>query len=184
MLPPGLRNGSVIPGGPIWTPTTKAKKGHDLPLNYLEVDREYPGVQQASLEIFQAIGEIADRAGYIQGDGKFEGSFYRGSWRWCDERGTTDSSRYVSKKEYEEQFVGKGGSLPASKDKEILRKAGQKLGIDLLDPTSEEDRERVKQIRFPLDVIEEMQAASQEIFGALTGHSLKQFQREVMGIRS
>lgn len=182
-LPPGLRDGSVIPGGPIWTPTTKAEKGHDLALNYEEVNTKKPGVQQASLELFNAIWKIADNAGYVEVDGKFEGSYVDEKWRWCDERGTTDSSRYVSKAAYQKQFVEEGGTLPSSKDKEILRKAGKKLGIDKLDPLKDEDRQHVLSLHFPPEVLDEMQAASNEIFEAFTGHTLKQFQKEVMDIR-
>lgn len=187
VLPLGLRDGSVIPGGPISTPTTKAMEGHDEACDHKEVERVEPGVQGLALTVFKAMTKLADNAGYILADAKMEGGRYilysQLRFAWGDERGTTDASRYIPKKAYQEQFVEKGGPLPSTRDKEILRKAGKAFGINELDPLREEDRNYVLGVRFPHEVIEEMQGANEEIVQALTGHSIAQFQKEVMGVR-
>ncbi len=151
-LPRGLRNGSMIPNGPIWTPTTKAHTGHDEPLDFREADEAYPGLQEFSLQIFRKLSEFARARGVLVLDKKDEFGTYcehddaEGENKLCiaDEVGTPDSSRFVSMAAYAKQFMRDGGALPPSRDKELLRSWGKEAGVPQRDPLNQEYRRAVR----------------------------------------
>lgn len=133
-FPDGLKKNSALRSA-IITPTTKAPKGeHDEPVTCDEVvslgllDSEmWAEVQEVSLAIFAKGQEVADEAGLILADTKYEfGLTSTGELMIIDELHTPDSSRYWRKDNYEQLLAN--GSEPESFDKEIIRRVFRELG--------------------------------------------------------
>lgn len=105
-LPAGLQESSALPE-PLFTPTTKAEEGHDMPVTEAEGKAiigavVYERVKAASLEIFRLGTEKAAASGLILADTKFEfGTDENGVMHLMDEVLTPDSSRYWPASDYE-----------------------------------------------------------------------------------
>jgi phosphoribosylaminoimidazole-succinocarboxamide synthase len=120
-LPDGLKKNDRLPQ-PIITPTTKATDGgHDRPITSAEIVREglvdsdlWAEVEAAALAIFARGQHIAQQAGLILVDTKYEFGLIDGKLALIDEIHTPDSSRYWTAASYE---TGK----PEHYDKEFLR---------------------------------------------------------------
>lgn len=97
-LPAGLEESAKLPE-PIFTPTTKAEEGHDLPITYKELENMV-GVELAeelrrtSLSFFKVGAQKAEEAGIIIADTKFEFAILDGELIVVDEIFTPDSSRF------------------------------------------------------------------------------------------
>jgi phosphoribosylaminoimidazole-succinocarboxamide synthase len=120
-LPAGLRQADKLPA-PIFTPTTKAPKGHhDEPINDAQGaaaigDRLYAQVKAASLALYQFGHDRARQAGMILADTKFEfGTDAAGNLFLIDEVLTPDSSRYWPAADY------RPDCSPPSYDKQFVR---------------------------------------------------------------
>jgi phosphoribosylaminoimidazole-succinocarboxamide synthase len=117
-LPPGLKNGSQLPR-PIFTPSTKAEKGHDINVSDADAkkivsEETYNAVKELSLKIYSTAADYAKTRGIILADTKFEFGFHNGKIILIDEVLTPDSSRYwpldkyvvgVNQPSYDKQFV-------------------------------------------------------------------------------
>ena len=119
-LPEGLRESDQLPE-PIFTPTTKAASGHDMPVTYSEVVAQI-GVAQAetlrdlTLKLYAEAAQHAIARGIIIADTKFEfGRLPDGKIILIDEVLTPDSSRFWDADRYEP------GGAQASYDKQYLR---------------------------------------------------------------
>ncbi len=120
-LPAGLEKGSRLPE-PIFTPTTKAEKGHDEPMSLGEVERvvgkELAGrLQVASLSLYTRAHDIAAARGVLLADTKFEWGL-AGSAKdltLADEVLTPDSSRFWPAEDY------RPGEEQPSFDKQFIR---------------------------------------------------------------
>lgn len=104
-LPAGLQESSQLPE-PLFTPTTKAEAGHDMPVTEEEA-KEIVGVdifdmtKEATLKLYQLGTETAAKAGLILADTKFEfGTDDSGALYLIDEVLTPDSSRYWPQEGY------------------------------------------------------------------------------------
>jgi phosphoribosylaminoimidazole-succinocarboxamide synthase len=126
-FPEGLKKNQALPE-PIITPTTKGgKTGHDERLTCAEVtekglldEKTWAQVQVAALAIFKRGQEVANKAGLILVDTKYEfGIASDGSVMLIDEVHTPDSSRYWKADTYEEKF--NAGEEPENFDKEFVR---------------------------------------------------------------
>ena len=89
-------NGSPTP---IFTPTTKAAEGHDLPLTPDEaIDLVGRGLaerlKELTLALYERIAATAAERGIILADTKFEFGFAGGELMLVDEVGTPDSCRF------------------------------------------------------------------------------------------
>ncbi len=142
-LPGGLLESERLPE-PIFTPTTKAEEGHDLPLtfhdmvviledwmeeksisfeetNYANAEILSEKIVSVSLEIYSMAHRLMMEKGIIIADTKFEFGFVknesRGGFELCliDEVLTPDSSRFWLKDEYSP------GQPQKSLDKQVLR---------------------------------------------------------------
>ncbi len=118
-LPAGLVQSDKLPE-PIFTPTTKAKKGHDQPMTFDEVTAELGGelasrLRRLSIGLYKAGAAYAKERGIILADTKFEFGLLDGELLLCDEALTPDSSRYWDEKAYEP------GRPQDSFDKQIVR---------------------------------------------------------------
>lgn len=119
-LPNNLLESSQLPR-PLFTPTTKAQTGHDIPIS-LNKAGEIVGkevldkVEALSLKIFNFASEKVQRSGLILADTKFEfGLDDQGNLFLIDEVLTPDSSRYWFKENYVEGI----GQDPV--DKQFIR---------------------------------------------------------------
>jgi phosphoribosylaminoimidazole-succinocarboxamide synthase len=97
-LPEGLVESDRLPE-PIFTPTTKAETGHDLPLTPEEaIDLVgkglYERLKELTLTIYTRLAETAAARGIIVADTKIELGFADGELILIDEVGTPDSSRF------------------------------------------------------------------------------------------
>ena len=119
-LPAGLKESQKLPK-PLFTPTTKAAEGHDMPITNSECakilgEELFSQIKSASLKLYEMGAKKAAECGIILADTKFEfGTDAEGKVYLIDEVLTPDSSRYWPADKYE---VGK--SQP-SYDKQYVR---------------------------------------------------------------
>lgn len=121
-LPEGLNKNDKLPR-PIITPTTKALDGaHDEPLSPQEIIERgllsaelWGQVSEAALALFARGQQLAQRAGLILVDTKYEFGLVDGTLTLIDEVHTPDSSRYWTQESYG------AGRTPTHLDKELLR---------------------------------------------------------------
>ena len=99
-LPPGLGDGSMLPG-PVFTPATKAPRGeHDMNIPVSAVAERLGGavaaeLERITLEVYRRGAEIAAGRGIIVADTKIELGFDAGgALLLADEVLTPDSSRF------------------------------------------------------------------------------------------
>jgi phosphoribosylaminoimidazole-succinocarboxamide synthase len=133
-FPEGLRKNQLLPE-PIITPTTKGgASGHDERLTCAEVVERgilpadtWDQVQAAALAVFKRGQEIAQQAGLILVDTKYElGRDAEGRTLLIDEVHTPDSSRFWKGDTYQWQF--EAGEEPENFDKEFVRLAYAEKG--------------------------------------------------------
>jgi len=97
-LPPGLTESAELPE-PIFTPSTKAAEGHDLPISYDELEsligEEHANiVRLRSLAMYTYARTVAAERGIIIADTKFEFGVWNEEVILIDEVLTPDSSRF------------------------------------------------------------------------------------------
>ena len=133
-FPEGLRKNQALPKA-IITPTTKGgPSGHDERLTCAEVVEQgyldaptWEEVQAAALALFQRGQAVAEKAGLILVDTKYEfGRAPDGEVLLIDEVHTPDSSRFWKADTYAERF--EGGEEPENFDKEFIRLAYAEKG--------------------------------------------------------
>jgi phosphoribosylaminoimidazole-succinocarboxamide synthase len=159
-LPPGLKQASQLPE-PIFTPATKAEKGHDENIDMQRCaqilgDEIANRVKTLSLEIYSRGREHAAQKGIIVADTKFEFGTIDGELLLIDECLTPDSSRFWPKDEYAV------GQSPPSFDKQFVRDYLETLDWDKTPPAP----------RLPKDVIGKTSAKYLEAFRRLTGNEI------------
>ena len=119
-LPKYLIEAGLLPE-PIFTPTTKAEQGHDLPLTDEAAEQQlgsatFRQVRQRSLSLYNAARTRAEKAGIILADTKFEfGTDTKGNLLLIDELLTPDSSRFWPSDHWQP------GRTPPSFDKQFVR---------------------------------------------------------------
>ena len=132
-LPSDLQESSQLPQ-PLFTPTTKAASGHDMPIDCTDGakligENPFQRIHDLSIELYQMGVERADTADIILADTKFEfGTDAEGQIHLIDEILTPDSSRYWSKNTYQP-----GGAQP-SYDKQFVRDYLESLEWDKAPP--------------------------------------------------
>lgn len=133
-LPDGLQRDTLLPTALI-TPTTKGEAGeHDEPLSVDDVTARglvepalWEKVKAAALGLFAYGQQVADAAGLILADTKYEfGIDSSGRLLLIDEMHTPDSSRFWEKSSYATRLAA--GEDPESLDKEPIRRALSKTG--------------------------------------------------------
>jgi phosphoribosylaminoimidazole-succinocarboxamide synthase len=159
-LPAGLKLASQLPE-PIFTPATKAEKGHDENIDMKRCaqilgDEIANRVKKLSLEIYSRGREHAARKGIIVADTKFEFGTVDGELLLIDECLTPDSSRFWPKDEY---VVGQS---PPSFDKQFVRDYLETLAWNKTPPAPP----------LPKEIIEKTSAKYLEAFRRLTSKEL------------
>ncbi len=111
LLPEGLLRYQPLPE-PLFTPTTKAEKGHDEDVTLDDIVRVHGSerahkMRDASVALFRRGQELALRGGMVLIDTKFELGFddAMGGLYLIDECLTPDSSRYVRDTEHAAKFA-------------------------------------------------------------------------------
>jgi len=162
-LPEGLVESARLPE-PIFTPTTKATRGHDVPLTIGET-RELVGVglaeklKELTLSIYERAASIALDRGIILADTKLEFGFADGELLLVDEVCTPDSSRLWPADRY-----APGGPQP-SFDKQFVRDWLDASGWDHEPPAPE----------LPGNVVSQTSARYREAYRRLTGEPLDDY---------
>jgi phosphoribosylaminoimidazole-succinocarboxamide synthase len=168
-LPEGLVESDRLPE-PIFTPTTKAATGHDLPLTPEET-AELIGVglaeklKELTLTIYERAASVALERGIILADTKFEFGLAGGELILIDEVGTPDSSRFWPADRFE---PGRG---QPSFDKQFVRDWLDASGWDHEPPPPE----------LPAEVAERTAATYEEAYERITGEPFARY-RSRMGV--
>jgi phosphoribosylaminoimidazole-succinocarboxamide synthase len=123
-LPEGLRKNDRLPA-PVITPTTKATEGgHDERLTRDQIIYQrivepalWEQIEDIAVRLFTYGQSVAEKAGLILVDTKYEFGLIDGKLTLIDEIHTPDSSRYWTAESYQP-----GGDEPENMDKEYLRK--------------------------------------------------------------
>lgn len=121
-LPDGLKEADKIPGGAIFTPSTKAALGlHDENIAYAECERLLgrslaEKVKRCAISLYTEAADYAHTRGIIIADTKFEFGLDKTNQLYLiDEALTPDSSRFWPIEAYQP------GSNPPSYDKQFIR---------------------------------------------------------------
>jgi phosphoribosylaminoimidazole-succinocarboxamide synthase len=169
-LPDGLVESERLPQ-PIFTPTTKAATGHDLPLTFDQA-AELVGADVAArlrdltLSLYQAAAAHALERGIILADTKFEfGRVDDGRVLLIDEALTPDSSRFWPADAYEP------GHGQPSFDKQFVRDWLDASGWDHEPPPP----------ALPPDVVEQTASRYREAYERITGEPFDAYLRR-MGV--
>jgi phosphoribosylaminoimidazole-succinocarboxamide synthase len=157
-LPHGLLEGSRLPE-PVYTPTTKAERGHDEPMTFDEVVGVVGAgtaarLRDLTLEVYRRGAQLAAERGVIIADTKLEwGLDADGELVLADEVLTPDSSRFWLASEWEP------GRPQRSLDKQFVRDWSATLDWDRKPPGPE----------VPPDVVEATRNRYIELYERLTG---------------
>jgi phosphoribosylaminoimidazole-succinocarboxamide synthase len=159
-LPPHLKENEQL-HEPIFTPTTKADEGHDMPLTMKKLEAmvgiEVAGqLQEASMELYTYARNYALTKGIIIADTKFEFGMVNNKLILIDEMLTPDSSRF-----WEASAYVPGQSQP-SFDKQPIRDYLALAGWNKLPPAPP----------LPGIIIEETTRRYREVYLRLTGKEL------------
>lgn len=184
-LPPGLHDGSRLPES-MFTPSTKAEDDHDQNIDAQGVIDTYgERIRDLTLGLYMRAAEFAWSRGIIIADTKFE---FSTDFVLCDEKLTPDSSRFWDIRQWEEAAAEK--RAPCGYDKEPVRQWGLTfktpfgVSFNRLRPTDPAHVAWVHGLEIPQEVVDSTTARYLEVFKRLTGQSLQEFQREVMGIKA
>ena len=156
-FPAGLQESDQFPE-PLFTPSTKAKSGHDINISIAEM-KKLVGSEVAdtlndySLKIYNTAVKYARKRGIIIADTKFEFGMYNDEIIWIDEALTPDSSRFWPAESYEP------GKPQPSYDKQYVR--------DYLNSTGWDHNSAPP--RLPKQVIAETSKKYQEAYEKITG---------------
>ncbi|MHB8831141.1 MAG: phosphoribosylaminoimidazolesuccinocarboxamide synthase [Patescibacteria group bacterium] len=183
-LPPNLQDGDRLPF-PIFTPSTKAKEGHDEHITADSVTEKYgTRIERASLQLYQAAEQFARNKGIILADTKFEWGLdpETGKLVLADEVLTPDSSRFWDSVAWEKMQKSQFRSSPTSHDKQFVREWGKTRGIDKRDPCTLENLGYVHGLEVPAKVIQRTTQIYRYIFWRLTGEKLEKFQLSNMDL--
>ncbi len=158
-LPSGLKESDKLPE-PIFTPTTKAEAGHDLPITEKDVinlvGKETAAfLKEKTIALYQAAASYADKKGIIIADTKFEFGFWDEQIILIDEILTPDSSRFWPKDQYQP------GKSQASFDKQFLRNYLISINWDKEPPAP----------KLPDNIVEKTREKYLEAYTKLTGKS-------------
>jgi len=159
--PIGLKESQELPA-PLFTPTTKAEAGHDLPLSQKQLvdlvgNKTAGALEEKSIALYSYARKYAYDQSIIIADTKFEFGFYDREIILIDEALTPDSSRFWDADQY------KPGCSQPNYDKQYVRDWLIASGWDKNPPAPQ----------LPHDVVEATAERYREAYLLLTGRKLK-----------
>ena len=159
-LPEGLKESDKLPE-PIFTPTTKEEKGHDINVSESYLIERFGEVliskiKEISLALYKKASLYSEEKGIIIADTKFEFGFFGDELILIDEALTPDSSRFWPKDNYSP------GSPQPSFDKQFVRDYLETLNWDKTPPAPE----------LPEDIVNKTTQKYKEALFRLTGETL------------
>ncbi len=165
-LPAGLAQAERLPA-PIFTPTTKAEQGHDLPLSDVDAaalvgDEVFEQLRDLTLRVYEFGAQLAHSRGLILADTKLEFGTIDADLLVIDEMLTPDSSRYWSAEDYQV------GISPPSFDKQYVRDHYLSIGWNQEPPAPP----------LPAAVIEATRSKYVEAYELITGASFDEWHGE------
>jgi phosphoribosylaminoimidazole-succinocarboxamide synthase len=167
-LPEGLRESDRLPA-PIFTPSTKAEVGHDENIGFDAAVELVGGemaerVRDVALRLYRRGAEIAEKAGILLADTKFElgTALDSGELILIDEVLTPDSSRFWDASAYEP------GRAQASYDKQPIRDWLETQPWDKTYPGPE----------LPAEIVDGTRARYVAAFERITGASFQRYLQE------
>ncbi|MDD5312759.1 MAG: phosphoribosylaminoimidazolesuccinocarboxamide synthase [Dehalococcoidia bacterium] len=157
----GLKESQELPE-PLFTPTTKAEAGHDLPMSKKELANlvgksAAAGLEEKSIALYQFARDFAIERGIIIADTKFEFGYVDDEIVLIDELLTPDSSRFWDASRY------KAGRSQPSYDKQFVRDWLIASGWDQKPPAP----------ALPKDIILSTAERYRQAYFLLTGRILK-----------
>jgi phosphoribosylaminoimidazole-succinocarboxamide synthase len=159
-LPAGMKDGDEFPSA-IFTPSTKAEKGHDENISEVQAKKlvgaeTFETVRTKAIELYDSADAYARERGLVLADTKFEfGLDKNGKVILIDEALTPDSSRYWLEEKYD---VG----ILESLDKQYVRDYLERLGWNKSPPPPP----------LPADVIRNTTERYLQAYAMLTGKKL------------
>ena len=156
-MPEGLVQGDKLPE-PIFTPSTKAKDGHDMNITYDELVEEIgedlaSQLRDKSLALYKKVEEYANEKGIILADTKLEFGMDGDTLVLGDEIFTPDSSRFWDKADYQP------GRAQKSFDKQYLREYLETIDWDKQYPAP----------TLPQEILDKTLEKYQDAYEKLTG---------------
>jgi phosphoribosylaminoimidazole-succinocarboxamide synthase len=160
-LPPGLRDSDRLPQA-IFTPSTKAEKGHDENISEEQAGKiigheNIRRLKELTLMLYTRGVDYASTRGIIICDTKFEFGTIDGKISIVDEMLTPDSSRFWPADKYSP------GKPQPSFDKQFVRDYLEKIGWNKQPPAPD----------LPDDIVKATSAKYVEALRVLTGRELK-----------
>jgi phosphoribosylaminoimidazole-succinocarboxamide synthase len=156
-IPKGRKESDQL-AEPIFTPSTKAEKGHDVNISFKDVEKEIGAglagkIRKTSLELYQKASLFAVSKGVIIADTKFEFGLVGDDLVLIDEIFTPDSSRFWPLAHYEP------GRPQPSLDKQFVR--------DYLETTTWDKNTPPPEL--PAEIVAKTSQKYLEIYKVLTG---------------
>lgn len=178
-LPDGMTRGQELPEEFRFTPTTKAKKGHDINVTVAEVEAQYPGITKFANRVGNAIRENVELNGGRLIDIKIEVAYDSTTDEFilCDEI-SPDSCRFCLGADYARLIAGEDIDFY---DKEFGRQWAAARGARALDPLNAAHIKRVAAWRPPPEFIREFLRRYEVACTFLAGQrTSSEYLREVM----
>jgi len=162
-LPEGLVESEKLPE-PLFTPSTKAEKGHDENISFEEMSHVIDPIlskriKEVSLQLYSFAHDVLIEKNIILADTKFEFGLFNNEVILIDEIFTPDSSRFWDKKEYEPSRSQK------SFDKQFVRDYLISKGIQQKKHIAADD----EILRLPENIIEKTREKYMQAYSRITG---------------
>jgi phosphoribosylaminoimidazole-succinocarboxamide synthase len=161
-LPAGLKQGSRLPQ-PMFTPATKNDRGHDENITGAEMAARLGALlagrlEAASIALYREAAAVAERAGFILVDTKFEFGLRGEEIVLIDEAVTPDSSRFWDARTY-----AASGSTE-SYDKQVVRDYLESTGWNKQPPAP----------ALPDEVVDAARGRYLDVYRRITGRALEE----------
>jgi len=162
-LPEGLIESEKLPK-PLFTPSTKAEKGHDENISFEEMTHLVDPllaekIREISLQLYSFAHDALMEKNIILADTKFEFGLYHNEIILIDEIFTPDSSRFWDNEEYEP------GKSQKSFDKQFVRDYLISKGIKHKEQIVADD----KILHLPENIIEKTREKYMQAYTRITG---------------
>lgn len=173
-----------------FSPTTKSDDGHDENVPAEQVIAKYPEASFKTIMLYEIARDYAERREIIVPDSKLEWGMLNGRLVLGDEVFTPDSSRFWPKMAWlESRKPASGRKAPGSYDKDPVRawlsaeiSKWEKDHGEEMSPKNSAHVDAVHGFEMPDRIVRQTSQSYRYIQWLMTGQTLENFQRSVMGI--